>query len=326
MQDPTTGSVKGGPDVGWFSTEHNIDAYFFLRDIGLLKGNTTYLEAAKRIKQSLLINHWNPSYGCFQQGIGDTVKVLDSASWGTLFLISIEQPDKAENCLDFIEANFPTTVTCNIGGVSKNISGYKPDVSKNLVWSEGSLGVAMAYQRMGDQTKHDEIVSEIWKMQGPNGGIIYACPPATDFSSWESVVGTAWMVMLQSDRRATFWDSGAALGLIKQASPSPVQDGAQLTYTIRVTNTGILTLTATVTDTLPSQVAPSGVFTWTPIIKPGDVWTHSVIVTVHTGYTGSLTNKIEVVTKEGPIGKDSVTVCANYCITYLPTILKNVSL
>jgi uncharacterized repeat protein (TIGR01451 family) len=323
MQDPTTGSVKGGPDVGWFSTEHDIDAYFFLRDIGLLTGNTTYLEAANRIKQSLLTNHWSPSYGCFQQGINDTVKVLDAASWGALFLLSIGQPDKAESCLDFIEVNFPTTGTCDIGGVSQNISGYKPNVSTNLVWSEGSLGVAKAYQRAGDQAKHDGIVSEIWKMQGPNSGIVYACPPATDFPDWESVAGTAWMVMLQSDQQAAFWDSYAALSVTKQADPTPVQDGAPLTYTIRVTNTGDVTLTATITDTLPNHVTPTGVLTWTQTITaPGGIWAQQVVVTVETGYTGSLTNKVQVTTEEGAMGTAGVTVCANYCTSHFPLILK----
>lgn len=323
MQDPTTGSVKGGPDVGWFSTEHNIDAYFFLRDIGLLKGNTIYLEAAKRIKQSLLTNHWNPSYGCFQQGIGDPVRVLDAASWGALFLLSIGQSAKAEGCLDFIEANFPTTVTCNIGGVPQNISAYKPDVNTNLVWSEGSLGVAMAYQRAGKQAKHDEIVSEIWKIQGPNGGIVYACPPAMDFHDWESVAGTAWMVMLQSDQQAAFWDAYAALSVTKQADPSPVQDGEPLTYTIRVTNTGDVPLTAIITDTLPSHITPTGVLAWTPTITaPGGIWAQQVIVTVETGYTGSLTNKVQVTTEEGPVGTASVTVCADHCTIYLPLALR----
>lgn len=324
MQDPTTGSVKGGPDVDWLSTEHNIDAYFFLRDIGLPKCNTTYLEAADRIKQSLLNNHWNPSYGCFQQGIGDTEKVLDVASWGALFLLSIGQPDKAESCLDFIEANFPTTVTCDIGDVSQNISGYKPDVGTNLVWSEGSLDVAKAYRRAGNQAKHDEIVSGIRKMQGPNGSIVYACPPVTDFPDWESVAGTAWMIILQSDQQAAFWEVDAKLELTKQANPAPVQDGAPLTYTIRVTNTGSVTLTATITDILPNHVTPTGVFTWTPTITaPGGIWTQQVVVIVETGYTGALTNKVQVTTEEGAMGTASATVCANYCITYLPLALKN---
>lgn len=321
MQDATTGSVKGGPDVDWFSTEHNIDAYFFLRDFGLLTRNSSYLEAADRIKQSLLNNHWNPSYGCFQQGIGDTKKVLDVASWGALFLLRIGQSDKADSCLDFIEVNFPITVICNIGAVPQSIRGYRPDVSTDLVWSDGSLGVAMAYQRAGNQAKHDEIVNEIWKMRGPNDGIVYACPPATDFSDWESVAGTAWMVMLQSDRQVAFWNM-PMLELTKQADPAPVQDGAPLTYTISVTNTGTLTLTGTITDTLPKYVTPTGVLTWTPTITaPGGVWTQQVVVTVQTGYSGTLINVVEVTTDEGATGRASATVCANVCKTYLPLVL-----
>jgi uncharacterized repeat protein (TIGR01451 family) len=116
----------------------------------------------------------------------------------------------------------------------------------------------------------------------------------------------------------------AALSITKLASPSPVQDGAQLTYTIHITNTGNVTLTATITDILPNHVTPTGVLTWTPIITAfGDIWTQQTVVTVETGFTGSLTNKVQVTTEEGAIGVASATVCANSCITYLPTIIKN---
>jgi uncharacterized repeat protein (TIGR01451 family) len=322
LQDPITGSVKGGPDVDWFSTEHNIDAYFFLRDIGLLKGNATYLEAARRIKQSLLTNHWNPSYGCFQQGIDDTAKALDAASWGALFLLSIGQPAKAGSCLDFIEANFPTTAICTLGGVPKTISGYKPDVNTDVVWSEGGLGVAKAYERLDDQAKRDEIIAEMWKMQVPNSGIVYACPPASDFPDWESVAGTAWMVILQSDRDPDFWNPYAALSVTEQASPALVREGAPLTYTVRITNTGDVTLTATVTDSLPNHITPSGVLIWTPTITaPGGIWARQVVVTVEAGYSGPLTNKVQVTTEEGAMGTASVIVCVNHCL-YLPLMLK----
>jgi uncharacterized repeat protein (TIGR01451 family) len=116
----------------------------------------------------------------------------------------------------------------------------------------------------------------------------------------------------------------AALSVTKLASPSPIQDGAQLTYTIHITNTSNVTLTATVTDILPNHVTPTGVLTWTPTITAfGDVWTQQTVVTVETGFTGSLTNKVQVTTEEGAIGAASVTVCANSCITYLPVIIKN---
>jgi uncharacterized repeat protein (TIGR01451 family) len=119
-------------------------------------------------------------------------------------------------------------------------------------------------------------------------------------------------------------DTWSLLTVTKHASPSPVQDGKQLTYTLRVTNTSAVTLTATITDILPTHVTPTGVFTWTQTITaPGGVWMQQIVVTVETGYEGPLTNMVEVTTGEGATGKASLTVCANVCKIYLPVVLKN---
>jgi len=102
--------------------------------------------------------------------------------------------------------------------------------------------------------------------------------------------------------------------VIKQAAPDPVQAGAQLVYTIRVTNTGDVDLHATITDTLPisitsgqtsggTAIVPGGQITWTAIITaPAGVWTHTFVVTVETGYVGPLTNVVKVTTDEGATG------------------------
>jgi uncharacterized repeat protein (TIGR01451 family) len=114
------------------------------------------------------------------------------------------------------------------------------------------------------------------------------------------------------------------LKVTKQASPSPVQAGTQLTYTIHVANTGSIDLHAIITDTLPHYVTPSGVLTWTPTITaPGSVWTKQVVVTVEPGYEGPLTNMVLVTTDEGATGTASVAICANACKTYLPVVFKN---
>jgi uncharacterized repeat protein (TIGR01451 family) len=108
------------------------------------------------------------------------------------------------------------------------------------------------------------------------------------------------------------------VGLIvtKRAKPTPVEAGERLTYTIRVTNTGQVGLHATITDTLPLSVTlaktsgstllpPSGPMeiTWTAnITAPDGVWTEQTVVTVDEGYSGPLTNAVQVTTEEGGTG------------------------
>lgn len=113
--------------------------------------------------------------------------------------------------------------------------------------------------------------------------------------------------------------------VVKEASPQPVMDGAQLTYTLHVTNTGAATLTATITDVLPAQVIPSGSQTWTALIKAGRAWTQALAVTVTEGYSGPLTNRAQVTTAEGARGITSVTTCANLCTAVLPVVLREYS-
>ena len=116
-------------------------------------------------------------------------------------------------------------------------------------------------------------------------------------------------------------DTTPALTVSKRAIPDPVQAGKPLTYTIRVTNVGRMDLHATVTDTLPAHVIPTRVLTWTPTITaPGGIWEHTFVVTVETGYLGTLVNQVEVTTEEGATGA-TVTVSNGHKI-YLPMALK----
>jgi len=95
------------------------------------------------------------------------------------------------------------------------------------------------------------------------------------------------------------------LAVTHHAIPNPVQAGAQLTLTLRVTNTGSMDLHATITDTLPAHALPGGTLVWTPAITaPGGVWVGRVVVTVEAGYTGPLTSVVEVTSDEGATGTD----------------------
>jgi uncharacterized repeat protein (TIGR01451 family) len=115
-----------------------------------------------------------------------------------------------------------------------------------------------------------------------------------------------------------------ALDVAKQADPDQVRAGASLTYTIRVTNTGNVTLTATITDVLPTHVTPGDVRTWPAVIPaPGGVWVQQVVVTAEMGYSGTLTNVVRVTTDQGATGVYVETSTAVGYRIYLPVILKN---
>jgi uncharacterized repeat protein (TIGR01451 family) len=115
-----------------------------------------------------------------------------------------------------------------------------------------------------------------------------------------------------------------ALDVAKQADPDQVQAGASLTYTIRVTNTGNVTLTATITDVLPQHVTPGDVRTWPAVIPaPNGVWVQQIIVTAEMGYSGTLTNVVWATTDQGAMGVYTKTSTVVGYRIYLPVILKN---
>jgi uncharacterized repeat protein (TIGR01451 family) len=89
------------------------------------------------------------------------------------------------------------------------------------------------------------------------------------------------------------------LDVVKEADPYPMaQPGELLTYTIRVTNTGLLTLTMTVVDDLPAAVIPSGTWvTTTGEVVPGDF--REFVIQVQTQFAGTLTNVVTATADRG---------------------------
>jgi PKD repeat protein len=95
---------------------------------------------------------------------------------------------------------------------------------------------------------------------------------------------------------------------VKYATPDPALAGEQLTYTLDIVNGESFTLTATITDILPASVTPTGTITWTSVsILPGETWTETIVVTVHVGYHGELTNVLQVTSVEGYSGAFTLT-------------------
>lgn len=239
--DPRDGLIRGGfgsylPDstfvnqnIEWVSTEHNIDAYFLMRDLATATGEAKYALAAEDIRLGLLNKLWDETKGRLDRGIKedlsrDNVDTLDAASWGAIFLTAIGETEKAQRSLDFVDNTFLEWVD--------GIWGYKPNAGdidgvnwdhEYVVWSEGSLGVAVAYLKLGGASnlaRAQEIIIEMTKLQeayDAGGGILYAAYAGLemgDFARVPSVAGTGWSIMAL---RA--WSDPAANGLFWGNTP-----------------------------------------------------------------------------------------------------------
>ena len=125
---------------------------------------------------------------------------------------------QASQALQYVEANFKTTQT--LSGSTTQVTGYAPDSAKKTVWLEGTLGVATAYQRLGQASTAGGILDQItqvqatWQSQGKwHGALPYAVKRYTNFdgdtfSDLESVASTGWLLVAQSVRTGSrgFWD------------------------------------------------------------------------------------------------------------------------
>ncbi len=238
-------------DREWVSTEHNIDIYFFLRDLGLMTGDERYTNAANLLKENLP-RLWDEDKLRLDQGAGtggrDHVDALDAASWGAMYWIATDNITRAMSSLEYAENAYRNTViVSNTLTASPEITiwGYKPYTGtvdeypwspENVVWSEGSLGVAMANLKLGRTLveqcddfrgysyihRAQDIVAEMEKLQelDPGGGLFYAAysgsavlthtEEITDFARAPSAAGVTWLLMVQQamqDKtlRDAFW-------------------------------------------------------------------------------------------------------------------------
>jgi hypothetical protein len=201
--------------VTWVSMEHNIDAWFFLRDLVRLAPNAGTAAATELVRAGIG-RLWSEKDGQFFQGIGenrriDSVLPLDGASWGALFLLVQGQDGKAKRCMESLQARFRSEAA--------GVRGFRPygpePIYKEeavgrfyfperpgrlwedlpLVWGEGSLGAAAAMARGGNP---DEALKIIDSSRGlaVDGGLRYATAAVPYlFTDYPSVASTSWFII-----------------------------------------------------------------------------------------------------------------------------------
>lgn len=171
----TNGLVRGGPDVTWYSTQHNLFAYAFLVLLGnelTVGGNrtvaATYYGAASRIasaiESSLLVRSGSTAY--FIEGLGDNVQSLDADALGAMYLESRGEFSLAQQVIAYTQSAFTVTgrsivhssnpSTYNMTYAAKGpFSGFKPylgTAAPDVLWTEGSTEILLAQESLGQST------------------------------------------------------------------------------------------------------------------------------------------------------------------------------
>ena len=209
-------------EVPWASCEHNIDAWFFLREFGRVTGNRTYAGAAEDLAHALVARLWDEPHGQFWRGASpegpDTMAALDCASWGAIFLDAAGDTARAERALSAAERRYfdhdrATGVTGHRPYTATNVyesavlqRRYAPGLAApdwdhlSAVWPEGSAGVALACWRLGRQARAKTILGELDRLRGPGGGLpCLSTAVPMDFTAGPTLAGTAWVELVRAE-------------------------------------------------------------------------------------------------------------------------------
>lgn len=195
--------------IPWWSTEHNIDAWWAFTLAAELYGNTpvNYQSFANAIKAALLTNGvgWYPTKDIFWQGGTVTAGVntpdgqhaLDTHTWGSVILRKWGKNDLARtSMLRCTDKYFTTDAATLKSGYTAYISedGYPSAVV--TPWYEGSFGAAVALQDY-DMSLTFELMYTLAQAQETTGLYPYQqqADPSTGASAFPSLVSAAWNVL-----------------------------------------------------------------------------------------------------------------------------------
>lgn len=100
--------IKGGPRFGWFSREHNLDAYAFFSMLYEITEEDDYLDAQKRIFAWLNKNSFNSLGYKLNRGKGDATIATDTFAWAIAAMgpkILKDSGMDPDQIIDFAETN-----------------------------------------------------------------------------------------------------------------------------------------------------------------------------------------------------------------------------
>jgi phage-related protein len=200
--------------VPWWSTEHNIDAWWCFDLANQLYGDPAHRAIADTIKAQLLTNGvgWAGASGIFWQGgtvdagppvvnTPDGMHALDTHSWGAVLLERWGRVADAHYSLTrATRYYYVTDIASGLKGYTTFVpdDGY-PASTVKTPWYEGSFGVVVA-QRGDSVYQADALMAELVRAQRADGGFLYALQndPVNDIHDWPCTIAPAWCVLAWS--------------------------------------------------------------------------------------------------------------------------------
>ncbi len=220
----TNGLVRGGPDVAWYSTQHNLLAYAFLNNLGnelVSDGQrstaNTYFTAANKIssgiESKLLVQTGSQAW--FIEGLGDNVQSLDADALGVLYLVSKGETTNAQKVLAYTNGAFAVSgrsITKSTSADTYNstyaatgpFSGFKPFIgtgAPDVMWTEGSAEMVLADTTAGQSSTALSTSLLAIAALTPTSGPLMADRTVTnvaysaEFHVWPSAAAGAWLIL-----------------------------------------------------------------------------------------------------------------------------------
>jgi len=215
-EDPE-GGIRGGPEVNWYATEHNLDAYAFFNMLYKVTQKTAYKDARDRVMKWLLGHTYDKGEVPIKRGKGDSTIATDTYAWSIaavgpekLFEVGMN-PDRImefaeENCGIEVRFRRPQGEEIKLkgfdfapqrhvarGGVVSSEWTAQMIISFNIMadyyFKKGMIAKARSYKLKAD-TYLSELVNMIISSPSPSGQGESCLPYATqDFVD----TGHGWM-------------------------------------------------------------------------------------------------------------------------------------
>ena len=254
------GLIRGGPDVKWVSTQHNLIAYTFLVRLGsdltqasagseAARYQAAAAQVAAGVDSNLLVLEGSTAY--FREGLEDNIQSLDVQALGAAYLAGRGEGNLGELVLAHAQSAFALSgrsISLSLEPASYNetysspgpFTGYAPYIGSgapNVLWFEGTAEMRLATAPYGQSTSTLEESMSRWEAltQSEDGAPLQSDQTVNDsaygveYHVWPAAAAAAWVILAQSNPK--FFAAPLPPGTTQVTEWSKVRGGNLITTT-----------------------------------------------------------------------------------------------